>query len=193
MNRKPVIIAILTLLGISSYFIWGYSAVREGLDPENDFTNWQPTAEQIRREMPAGTQAERQKAFRELFQKRFRSHEPGKAVGVHFDIPGKISLLTPARLEPWNIDRIALMLYKEARQNFNANYDIDIFETYIGVPPIKIGELRVSTQKAGLVNVIYHYPVGKMEPQPPRLELYGPAGGSVRSRTLRFRKSKSRL
>lgn len=159
MQRKPVIIAILTLLGLSGYFLWAFSAVREGFDPENEFANWQPTAAMIRQELPAGTPAEREQAFALLFQQRFRKHEPGKAIGVRFMKDGRIHLLTPARLEPWHIDRIAMMLYRETQQDFNKNYDIDIYETFIGTPPIKIAELRTSLKTPPQVNVVYHYPV----------------------------------
>jgi len=158
MKRKPVIIAILTLLGISSYFLWASSSVREGLDPENDFANWQPTAALLRKSLPEGTPAVRAQAFALLFQQRFRKHEPGKAVGVHIMPDGRIHLLTPARLEPWNVDRIALMLHQEAQTDLDKNYDIDIYETFIGTPPIKIGELRPSAQTPSLLTVRYRYP-----------------------------------
>ncbi len=158
MKRKPIIISVITLLGISSYFLWAKSAVREELDPENDFANWQPSANTIQRSLPSGTSAEKEVAFSLLFQNRFRKHEPGKAVGVHFMLDGKIELLTPARLEPWNVDRIALMLYREAQQDLGKNYDIDILETFIGTPPVKIGELRASPKLPAQVIVHYHYP-----------------------------------
>jgi hypothetical protein len=163
MKQKPVVIAILTIFGLTGYFLWANSAVREGADPENDFANWQPTADAIRREIPAGTVAEREYAFRLLFEKRFRKHEPGKAVGVHFN-KGKIQLLTPARLEPWNVDRIALMLHKESLQDLSKNYDIDIYETFIGTPPVKIAELRLSSEKSSQVTVRYQYPAGDIFP-----------------------------
>ena len=158
MNRKPVTIAILTLLGLSCYFLWANSAVRESLDPENDFANWQPTADAIRQSLPQGSPAEREKTFALLFQQRFRKHDPGKAIGVHFMPGGKIHLLTPARLEPWNIDRIALTLYRESQAAFGKPYDINIYETFIGIPPVKIGELRLSSQQKEQVEVHYKYP-----------------------------------
>ena len=157
MKRKPVVIALLTLLGISGYFLWAFSSVREGFDPENDFALWQPTADMIRKELPSGPPAERQAAFGLLFQKRFRKHDPGKAIGVHFMPDGKIQLLTPARLEPWNIDRIALMLYREVQQDLNKNCDIDIYETFIGTPALKIGELRPSLKSPQQVLVRFQY------------------------------------
>ncbi|MCW3097257.1 MAG: hypothetical protein JWL77_2875 [Chthonomonadaceae bacterium] len=164
MKQKPVIIAILTIFGLSGYFLWANSAVKEGLDPENDFANWQPTADAIRREIPAGTVAEREQAFRFLFEKRFRKHEPGKAVGVHFTSDGRIHLLTPARLEPWNVDRIALMLHQESLRDLNKNYEIDIYETFIGTPPVKIAELRLSSEKSPEVTVRYQYPASDIFP-----------------------------
>lgn len=168
MNRKPVTIAILTLCGLSCYFLWAYSSVRESLDPENDFANWQPTADTIRQSLPKGSLAEREKAFAPLFQQRFRKHEPGKAIGVHFMLDGKIHLLTPARLEPWNIDRIALMLHREAQEDLGKHYDINIYETFIGTPPLKIAELRLSSQKKEQIEVHYSYPMmdGSLAPPP---------------------------
>jgi len=158
MNRKPVTIAILTLLGLSCYFLWANSAVRESLDPENDFANWQPSAETIRLSLPQGNPVERERAFALLFQQRFRKHDPGKAIGVHFMSSGKIHLLTPARLEPWNIDRIALMLHREAQADLGKHYDINIFETFIGTPPLQIAELRLSAQQKEQVEVHFKYP-----------------------------------
>jgi hypothetical protein len=157
MKRKPGIIVIFTLLGVFGYFLWAFSSVREGLDPENDFALWQPTADMIRKELPVGPVSERQKVFGLLFQKRFRKHDPGKAIGVHFMPNGKIQLLTPARLEPWNIDRIALMLYREVQQDLNKNCDIDIYETFIGTPALKIGELRPSLKSPQQVLVQFQY------------------------------------
>lgn len=158
MKRKPVIIAILTVIGISSYFLWASSAVREGYDPNTDFANWSPTAAEISKQMPAGAELERQLAFAQLFQQRFRKHEPSRAIGVHIMGNGKIHLLTQARLEPWNIDRIALMLYRELQQNFHKNYDIEIYETFIGTRPIKIGEILPSPTDPQRLVVRYHYP-----------------------------------
>ena len=159
MHRKPIIIAMLILLGVSSYFLWAYAgSLREGVDPENDFANWQPSADTIRNSLPKGTSEQRERQFALLFQKRFREHDPAKAIGVHFGPDGRLKLLTPARLEPWNIDRIALMLHREAQQDFAKNYEIDIYETFIGTPPIHIGELHPSMQTPSLVLVTYHYP-----------------------------------
>ncbi|MCW3052121.1 MAG: hypothetical protein JWN14_1291 [Chthonomonadales bacterium] len=179
MNRKPVTIAIFTLFGLSCYFLWAYSAVQESLDPENDFTNWLPTADTIRQSLPQGTLTEREKAFALLFQTRFRRHDPGKAIGVHFLRDGNIRLLTPARLEPWNIDRIALMLHREAQEDLGKHYDINIYETFIGTPPLKIGELRLASQKSTEVEVHYAYPtMSTFVPKPPQKPAYRPTSVS---------------
>jgi hypothetical protein len=160
MKRKPVVVVILTLVALSCYFLWAFRSVREGFDPENEFANWQPTADVVRKQLPSGTRQEREKAFIQLFQSRFRNHEPGKAIGLRFAADGRLHLLTPARLEPWHIDRIAIMLYREVKQDFNKTYDIDIYETFIGTTPVKIAELRASSKSPEQVTVVYHYPVG---------------------------------
>jgi hypothetical protein len=166
MKRNPLIIAVLIFCGLSCYFLWAYHTTQEGLDPENDFANWQPTADVIRQSLRDATPAQREQAFAQLFQQRFRKHEPGKAIGVHFMDDGKIHLLTPARLEPWNINRIALMLHRETLQDFGKNYDINIYETFIGTPPVKIGELRPSPKTPAEVTVQYNYPAA-LTTQPP--------------------------
>jgi len=179
MNRKPVTIAILTLFGLSCYFLWANSVVRESLDPENDFANWQPSAETIRLSLPQGSPGEREKAFALLFQQRFRKHDPGKAIGVHFMINGKIHLLTPARLEPWNIDRIALMLHREAQEDLGKHYDINIFETFIGTPPLQIAEVRLSSQKKEQIEVHYKYPsMTGYVPKSPQDRVHRPTSAS---------------
>ncbi len=158
MKRKAIIIAVLTLCGLSCYFLWASSSVREGLDPDNDFVNWAPSAAAIQKSLPAGTLAERQEVFRALFENRFRKHEPGKAIGIRFQSDGTLSLLTPARLEPWHIDKIAMMLYRETRQDFGKNYEINIYETFIGTAKIKIGELRPLPNTPEQMSIVYRYP-----------------------------------
>ena len=160
MTRRPVMVVVLTLTALSGYFLWSYSSVREGFDPDNDFANWQPTSELVQKALPNGDRGAREQAFKLLFEKRFRKHDPAKAIGIHFDKDGTIHLLTPARLEPWNIDRIALMLHRETQQDFNKAYSIEIYETFIGMPPIKIGEAQMSPKTPQQVDVRYNYPPG---------------------------------
>lgn len=158
MKRKPVLIAIFTFTGLSCYFLWANSSVREGIEPDSDYATWQPTAEAIQKQLPAGSEHERESAFALLFQKRFRKHEPGKAIGVHFHKDGKVQLLTPARMDPWDIDRIVLMLHQELNANFQKDYPIDIFETFIGARPLKIAEVEKSPRDPHRILVHYNYP-----------------------------------
>ena len=135
------------------------------------FLNWPPSPQEIVRVTAAnGTDpktAEGLKArdrFADVFKGRYRQHEPMIAVGMRFREPNVIDLMVPARMEPWNIDRIAVEAWKESNTAFGHPFDVDLYISYIGVPRIKIGELRQNSAHPGRVVITY---LKKGIPSPP--------------------------
>lgn len=107
-----------------------------------------------------GSEQQRKDTFAILFQRRYRKHEGAQiAVGVKFPTNGRIKLLCPARLEPWNMDHLAVQIWKEARTDFGRSYDVDIYETYIGTPPVKVGQLRTDAHNLDAVQITYRFPI----------------------------------
>lgn len=108
---------------------------------------------------PPMTAAQRQDLFAERFTERFRQHEPKMAVRARFEevnhARNRIKLMCPARLEPWNMDRIALSAWREAKDCLGENYDIDLYETFIGSAPRKIGELRCTSGAKSVADIHY--------------------------------------
>lgn len=103
---------------------------------------------------------QRQDLFAQRFTERFREHESKIAIRARFEevdhAGSRIKLMCPARMEPWNMDRVALSAWREAQDCLGQVYDLDLYETYIGSSPHKVGELRVTRSPAPLVYPIAH-------------------------------------
>lgn len=93
--------------------------------------------------------------FIALFKKRYRRHSPMMAVGLRIEPSDRIELMTPARMEPWNMDRLAVETWHETQAAFGHPFDIDLYITYIGTPPLKIGELRRSASAPNKVEIVH--------------------------------------
>ena len=131
-------------------------------DAKSDFSGWSPGPAEIRQELgnaanPLGDSdpVERKQAFRKLFEKRFRSQTPMMAVGINFLDEKKIKLMCPARMEPWNMDAIAMMTWREAKDILGKSYEIDIYQTYLGGAFVKVGELRMHKNDPNIANISY--------------------------------------
>ena len=117
----------------------------------NDFTEWQPTAAMIRKKIgtaqnptPGLTLEQRHAMFEDMFRSRFRSQKEMVAVSVKFSgNSNHLTLKCPAIMEPWKMDAVVMMAWRECRTLFGVNYDIDFYKTYLAVGNrIKVGELR---------------------------------------------------
>jgi hypothetical protein len=131
-------------------------------DPLDDFTSWPPDSAAIKKSLDADvtvTGAEgdrvRHEEFAKLFQSRFRTHDPEVAIGLRVLGPDMLKLMCPARMEPWNLDRVAMSAWRQARDVLGHSYNIDIYETYIGSPPRKIGELRHAKDNPEIQQISY--------------------------------------
>ena len=107
------------------------------------------------------SETDRQNFFAELFTHRIRGPQPSIAVRVAFVAKDPkhvfLRLMCPARMEPWNMDRLAVQVWREAKDCLGQSYDVDMYETYIGAAPRKAGELRCS-QASPFVAAISHNP-----------------------------------
>ncbi len=109
--------------------------------------------------------ADQQILFAGLFTKRIRGCDPIMAVLARFDTKDPkhttIKLMCPARMEPWNMDRVAVQIWREAKDCLGRSYDIDLYETYIGAAPRKTGELRCDPTKASVAVVSHLSPAAR--------------------------------
>jgi hypothetical protein len=126
------------------------------------FLNWPPTATEVVRLTAAnGTDPKTSDGlhardrFAEAFKSRYRLHNPMIAIGLRFREDNLFDLMVPARMEPWNMDRIAVEAWKESMSAFGHPFNIDIYISYIGVPRIKVGELRQNSALPGKVTIVH--------------------------------------
>ncbi len=109
--------------------------------------------------------ADQQILFAGLFTKRIRGCDPVIAVLARFDTRDPqhtiIRLMCPARMEPWNMDRVAVQAWREAKDCLGRSYDVDLCETYIGAAPRKTGELRCDPAKASVAVVTHLSPAAR--------------------------------
>lgn len=167
MTRHWKIGAIITItVSLASLAFYFYDRAAKA-DPDN-FQDWPPTPAEIRAavqqaEVAPGQDADKVKRdlFARLFQGRYRSHTPMKAIGLRFLDANRIKLMCEARMEPWNINRLAVAAWEEAHAVLGRRFDLDIYETYIGAPPVKIGELRAIPDRPGVARIIYRYPTSR--------------------------------
>jgi len=165
MNRRLVVSLVVIAVALSGLFLWIRDRFGGEQDQLGNYMSWSPSATAIRQAIgPAAARAgsaedkARQTQFSKLFQSRFREHDPPIAIGMHFQKVNRIKLMCPARMEPWDMDRVAMSAWHEAQDAFGRDCEIDIYETFIGTPPIKIGELRRHPDRPQVAMIAYRYP-----------------------------------
>lgn len=128
----------------------------------NDFTEWQPTAAMIRKKIgtaqmptPGLSLEQRRSLFEKMFRSRFRSQKEMVAVSVKFsENSNRLTLKCPAIMEPWKMDAVVMMAWRECRTLFGVNYDINFYKTYLGVGnTIKVGELRTISESPPIARI----------------------------------------
>jgi hypothetical protein len=162
MKRTSFVWIVAVCLLVPGLLIWQRLAGEA--DPDDSFPAWSPDTKAIRRELdsrypviPDGKNEEaRRELFCELFKNRYRHHQPQIAVGMRI-LPGnRIKLMCPARMEPWNLDRLAMAAWRETREIFGATFTLDIYETYIGATPHLIGKLRPLPDNPKIAQITYN-------------------------------------
>jgi hypothetical protein len=166
MHRRLVVSLIIVLIGLTTTYVWMRERMAAADDQLSGLVSWQPDAGALRQALAppagkAGTPDEkaRHRQFSRLFQSRFRNHQPPIAVGMRFvEEKHRIKLMCPARMEPWDMDRVALCAWQETHAVFGRAYDIDIFETFIGTPPVWVGKLHATSNRPDVAQITYDYP-----------------------------------
>lgn len=159
--RKFLLLAgASALAGLVSFFFIHFK--QHDPDSVETLLPLSPTPTEIQREitiMSGASQNQRRNRFAERFTQRFREHDLQIPVLIRYiDTTGKIPLIRlccPARTEPWNMDRLALAVYRESRICLNEPCNIDVYETYIAAPSRKIGTLRSDLNNTNGVHLLY--------------------------------------
>jgi hypothetical protein len=129
--------AVIPLL----YFMFPADRDNEHL---GDFSDWNPTQKEIALAVGkggAGTFRDpRHSAFARMFQQRFRQRNI--AIGLRFTGDHRLKLMCSAILPRWDMARVGVDVYHEAKSVFDRVYDVDIYETYVAMRQRKIAELR---------------------------------------------------
>lgn len=170
MKRTTIILILGTCLAAPI----GYHAYqRLQATTRHTFPYWPPDTATIQRHLDAHApltpdgqnRARREALYAELFKNRYRQHQPQIAVGMRI-LPGKRArLLCPARMEPWELDQLAMMAWREMRTVLGQTYEIDIYETYIGAIPERIAWLRPMPDNPRIARVV-HIPPGQQSHGP---------------------------
>ncbi len=158
MRRQLMAIPAVMIVGVSGISLQHYQGQAAASDPGDSVSGWAPAPVEIARQVQALPAAEQSSAFAHRFANRFRQHDQGRAVGLRFLTPNRIKLMVEARTEPWVIDEIATMAWRESQADLHRVVDVDIYETFIGSAAIKIGELRSPPGSGGCAVISYHYP-----------------------------------
>jgi hypothetical protein len=122
-------------------------------DSIGDYVQWEPSAAQIRQAVGGSSAGpytdERHKQFAKMFQARFRNK--GKAVGISFSSDHGVRAKFAASIPRWDMAAVSLDLHREASVVFDRDINVDIFETYISMKPVKLAELRAA--RSGQVSI----------------------------------------
>ena len=106
--------------------------------------------------------------YQTLYKNRYRKHTPEMAAGMRFAGRDTVDVLMPARMEPWNMDRMAIQAYDETEAVFGHRFKVDLYVTYIGLKPLKVGELRPTAANPNRI-FISHYKPRSLPGKPVRL------------------------
>jgi hypothetical protein len=191
MKRLWVVALSIALGGLFGYYYSTRSNAAEVGEFDN-VTAWQPSSAMVRKQVALlpvqGTTAEPDERHKQLLgdllTSRFRNHEPQIAMRVKFDHAGPqnkdiIKLMCPARMEPWNMDWLAVKTWREVKEDFGRGYDMDIYITYIGLSQIKVAELRPVPGQPDQVHIHYR------TPEEVRQEMMGKSTPSLAHRPTR--------
>ncbi len=169
MKRLWVVALSIVLVCLFGY----YYSTRVNASETGEFDNlasWSPNAAAIRNKLSsvsssgtASAEDARKVLVGDLLTSSFRGHEPKIAVRVKFDHEGPqhkdiVKLMCPARMEPWNMDWLAVNTWRELKDDFGTSYDMDIYITYIGLSQIKVAELRSIPGQTDKVEIRYKSP-----------------------------------
>jgi hypothetical protein len=120
-------------------------------DSIGEHTQWHPTPDEIRTSVGIGDSPAsdiRHRHFASMFQQRFRNNQ--KAVGISFAPDGAVTAKFAATIPRWDMASVALDLHREAKEIFGRSVNVNIYETYISMTPVKLAELREASGGNGV-------------------------------------------
>ncbi len=133
-------------------------------DPTSGFQQWTPNVTEVHdqiahlnsggsREEPASLAS--CQLFARLITRRFRGHTPPIAVLVKYHPSKWFALECPARMEPWNLDNLALDIWRESRRDLAISCPVMIYRTYIGAKPVLVGQLLPDKANGDRATIAY--------------------------------------
>jgi len=113
-------------------------------DTIGDDTGWSPTPSEIAAAVsksgPGDFRDSRHAKFAELFKSRYRRQQ--KAVGIRFDAPGHLKIMFAALTPRWDMAHVSVEAAREATSCFGVPFQLDVYETFISSPELKLAEVR---------------------------------------------------
>ncbi len=155
--RKAIIPALLLLLGLAA-LVYLHIALNLTVQESNlnHLNHWKPNSSAVHHSLlDLRSVSQKKTQFVIQLTSRFRGHNPPMAVRYSFDPSGHIALFCPARMETWNTDLLALMAWREAKTDLQINPIVDIYHTYIGILPLKVGSL--TSMPGNPAKALIHY------------------------------------
>ncbi len=155
--------SILLVIIVVTIMVSKYRASGDA-DPTAGFQQWEPTATEVydrvdkkHETIPPGSTGSVASCqlFAKLITSRFRGHTPPIAVLVKYHASRWFALECPARMEPWNLDNLALDVWREARNDLAISCPVMIYRTYIGAKPVLVGRLLPQKSDANRATISY--------------------------------------
>lgn len=163
MRRKTTLLFGVALVSLMGCVFWKQRRIAP--DPVAEAALASPALADIQRAL-AGEIALRKgetpedakrRLFGDMFKKRFRDSTPTVAIGMRFDSPASARIYFPARLEPYYRDRIAYTAWREIKAALGVSCTITLWDTYIGIPPEKTGELKPEANAPDRVRITHTF------------------------------------
>ncbi len=151
MKMRIIIGVSVALVILAGTAIVNYYKSSAETDPTSGFQQWVPTATEVHAKVDTASGGQNANAsnalagrrlFAKLITNRFRAHDPPVAVLVKYHPDNWFALECPARMEPWNLDNLALDVWRESRDDLSISCPIMIYRTYIGAKPVLVGTLQ---------------------------------------------------
>ena len=160
--RNPVL--ILVVLGVVGGLYWRNKDSDPGQDVRVvEMDSWIPTISDIKSQMTPllpgqdPNDLSRKREFCNLLKKQFRSHQ--LAVGFKLNRKNQVTILVEPHLEPWIVDKIAVLADQATVQQFGGVYDVKVFETYIGTSSALVAEGTHLPQNPKQLVMKHHAPL----------------------------------
>lgn len=153
--KKLWAIPLVLLTGLAWFGMKSYNA--SSADEMPLLATWQPDAAGVAEQVSAqkGNLLKQEATFADLLTKRYRKHNPAIAARILFPSPGVIQLDCPGRMEPWNMDRMALDIWSEATHDLNHPFHVEIYHSF-AFGSFHEGTLSPMPEDPSRLSIVYH-------------------------------------